>query len=376
METKRNRYGALDVFRGMAIVFMIIVNSPGSWSYVFRPLQHAAWHGFTPTDLVFPSFLFAVGAALSFSMNKWANWSNTEVLAKILKRTVLLFLIGYLMYWFPFFRLGQDWSISAFPIAETRIFGVLQRIALAYGLTAVLLHFLGAKQTYLVSAMLLVVYWAVLMHFGADGSNSLSLEGNAVRALDLHLFGAAHLYSGEGVPFDPEGLLSTLTCIANVAAGHATGVYLQRDKNEKNKRIDLMLLGATLFFVACVWSLAFPVNKKLWTSSFALLTISFDLMILGILLAFLPKGKRLPRWGRFFATAGKNPLAIYLLSQLLLTALFILPVGNTSVWEIIYNSAFVWMGAHLGSLTMALVYALFCWSVGYLMERKKVYWNV
>lgn len=137
-----------------------------------------------------------------------------------------------------------------------------------------------------------------------------------------------------------------------------------------------MLLGATLFFVACVWSLAFPVNKKLWTSSFALLTISFDLMILGILLAFLPKGNRLPWWGRFFATAGKNPLAIYLLSQLLLTALFILPVGNTSVWEIIYNSAFVWMGAHLGSLTMALVYALFCWSVGYLMERKKVYWNV
>ena len=103
METKRNRYVALDVFRGMAIIFMIIVNSPGSWSYVFRPLQHAAWHGFTPTDLVFPSFLFAVGAALSFSMNKWADWSNTEVLAKILKRTVLLFLIGYLMYWFPFF---------------------------------------------------------------------------------------------------------------------------------------------------------------------------------------------------------------------------------------------------------------------------------
>ncbi|MDC1494175.1 heparan-alpha-glucosaminide N-acetyltransferase domain-containing protein, partial [Schleiferiaceae bacterium] len=267
METKRNRYVALDVFRGMAIVFMIIVNSPGSWSYVFRPLKHAAWHGCTSTDLVFPSFLFAVGAALSFSMNKWANWSNTEVLAKILKRTVLLFLIGYLMYWFPFFRLGQDWSISAFPIAETRIFGVLQRIALAYGLTAVLLHFLGAQQTYLVSAMLLVVHWAVLMHFGADGSNYLSLEGNAVRALDLHLFGAAHLYSGEGIPFDPEGLLSTLTCIANVAAGHATGVYLQRDKNEKNKRIDLMLLGATLFFVACVWSLAFPVNKKLWTSS-------------------------------------------------------------------------------------------------------------
>lgn len=99
-------------------------------------------------------------------------------------------------------------------------------------------------------------------------------------------------------------------------------------------------------------------------------------MILGILLAFLPKGKRLPWWGRFFATAGKNPLAIYLLSQLLLTALFILPVGNTSVWEIVYNRAFIWMGAHLGSLTMALVYALFCWSIGYLMERKKVYWNV
>lgn len=376
METKRNRYGALDVFRGMTIIFMIIVNSPGSWSHVYGPLQHAAWHGFTPTDLVFPSFLFAVGAALSFTMKQWKNWSPSVVWAKILKRTALLFLFGYLMYWFPFFKLGQDWTVSSFPIGETRIFGVLQRIALAYGITAALLHFLGTKSTYLIAIILLPLYWIVLMVFGAQGLDPMSLEGNAIRALDLYLFGPSHLYAGDGIPFDPEGLLSTLTCIANVAAGHAAGVHVQRDKNEKNKRIDLMLLGTTLFFVAYVWHLAFPINKKLWTSSFALLTIGLDLLILGFLLTLLPKDKMLPRWGRFFETAGKNPLSLYLLSELVLITLSLLPVGETNLWGSVYSKGFAWMGANLGSFLMAVVFALLCWSVGYIMDKKKVYLKV
>lgn len=376
METKPIRFGALDVFRGMTIVFMIIVNSPGNWSFVYGPLLHAEWHGFTPTDLVFPSFLFAIGTAMSFSMRKWTGQPGSEVAKQILKRTGLLFLFGYLMYWYPFFRLDLAWNISAFPISETRIFGVLQRIALAYGVAAVLLHFTGKKWTYSLVLLSLPVYWFLLVTYGIEGLDPLSLEGNAVRALDLKLIGANHMYMGEGIAFDPEGLLTTLPSIANIVAGYAAGLFVQRERDEKNTRIDLTLLGASVCLVALVWNLAFPINKKLWTSSYALLTIGLDLVILGLLMWFLPKDKKLPGWGTFFQTAGKNPLAIYLLSELALITLYTLPAGTSSAWEWTYSNGFSWMGARLGSFAMAAVFSLSCWAFGYWMDRKKWYWRV
>jgi predicted acyltransferase len=376
METKPIRFGALDVFRGMTIVFMIIVNSPGNWSFVYGPLLHAEWHGFTPTDLVFPSFLFAIGTAMSFSMRKWDGQPGGEVAKQILKRTGLLFLFGYLMYWYPFFRLDLAWNFSAFPIGETRIFGVLQRIALAYGVAAALLHFAGKKWTYALVLLSLPVYWFLLATYGIEGLDPLSLEGNAVRALDLKLIGANHMYMGEGIAFDPEGLLTTLPSIANIVAGYAAGLFVQRERDEKNTRIDLMLLGASLCLVALVWNLAFPINKKLWTSSYVLLTIGLDLVILGLLMWFLPKDKKLPGWGRFFQTAGKNPLAIYLLSELALITLYTLPAGTSSAWEWAYTNGFSWMGAKLGSFAMAALFSLSCWAFGYWMDRRKWYWRV
>jgi len=339
-------------------------------------LLHAEWHGFTPTDLVFPSFLFAIGTAMSFSMRKWAGQPRSEVAKQILKRTGLLFLFGYLMYWYPFFRLDLAWNFSAFPIGETRIFGVLQRIALAYGVAAALLHFMGKKWTYALVLLSLPVYWFLLVSYGIEGLDPLSLEGNAVRALDLKLIGANHMYMGEGIAFDPEGLLTTLPSIANIVAGYAAGLFVQGERDEKNTRIDLMLLGASLCLVALVWNLAFPINKKLWTSSYALLTIGLDLVILGLLMWFFPKDKKLPGWGRFFQTPGKNPLAIYLLSELALITLYTLPAGTSSAWEWTYTNGFSWMGAKLGSFAMAAVFSLSCWVFGYWMDRRKWYWRV
>ena len=376
METKPIRFGALDVFRGMTIVFMIIVNSPGNWSFVYGPLLHAEWHGFTPTDLVFPSFLFAIGTAMSFSMRKLAGQPGGEVAKQILKRTGLLFLFGYLMYWYPFFRLDLAWNFSAFPIGETRIFGVLQRIALAYGVAAALLYFAGKKWTYALVLLSLPVYWFLLATYGIEGLDPLSLEGNAVRALDLKLIGANHMYMGEGIAFDPEGLLTTLPSIANIVAGYAAGLFVQRDRNEKNTRIDIMLVGGSVCLAVIVWDLAFPINKKLWTSSYVLLTIGLDLVILGLLMWFLPKDKKLPGWGKFFQTAGKNPLAIYLLSELALITLYTLSAGTSSAWEWVYSNGFSWMGAKLGSFAMAAVFSLSCWAFGYWMDRRKWYWRV
>ncbi|MDB5241590.1 MAG: rane protein, partial [Spirosoma sp.] len=208
------RFLSLDVFRGLTICFMIIVNTPGSGATPFAPLLHADWHGFTPTDLVFPSFLFAVGNAMSFAMKKYSSIGTSAVLAKIAKRTALIFLLGYLMYWFPFFRLTKSGDVTSFPISETRIWGVLQRIAVCYGIASLLVYFFSFRTVILLSIVFLVGYWLILLGWG-NTADPFSLAGNAGSQLDLFLFGESHLYHGEGVAFEPEGLLSTLPAIVN-----------------------------------------------------------------------------------------------------------------------------------------------------------------
>src|ERR1700744_1461470 len=158
MTATSQRSLALDIFRGMTVCFMIIVNTPGSEIYTFSPLKHAAWHGFTPTDLVFPSFLFAVGNAMSFAMKKWETQRQAAVLGKIFKRTLLIFLLGYLMYWFPFFRQDDNghWAFS--PISHTRIMGVLERIALCYCFASLLIYYASTRTVYVVAGLLLIGY--------------------------------------------------------------------------------------------------------------------------------------------------------------------------------------------------------------------------
>lgn len=235
MNLVKERFLALDVFRGMTICFMIIVNTPGSGAIPYSPLEHATWHGFTPTDLVFPSFLFAVGNAMSFSFMKYAQAGNAAFLKKILKRTILIFLLGYLMYWFPFFRLNPVGEIIAAPISNTRIMGVLQRIALCYFFASLLIHYLSPKRVIAVSVVLLIGYWLLLLGFG-DSSQPLSMLGNAGLYLDKFLMGNSHLYHGEGIPFDPEGWLGTLPAIVNVVVGFFAGKFLQ----EKGKSFEAL----------------------------------------------------------------------------------------------------------------------------------------
>jgi len=186
------RFKALDVFRGLTVCLMIIVNTPGDGSVSFSPLQHANWHGFTPTDLVFPSFLFAVGNAMSFVMLKWSNMPQSQVLLKIAKRTFIIFLLGYLMYWFPFVKY-QNGAYVAFPFAETRVFGVLQRIALCYGAAALMVYYLKPKTMYWLSAGMLLLYWGLAYWLAPAGADALSLEGNATAVLDKWLIGEAHM---------------------------------------------------------------------------------------------------------------------------------------------------------------------------------------
>ena len=369
------RFLALDIFRGMTICFMIIVNTPGNYATTFSPLLHAQWHGFTPTDLVFPSFLFAVGNALSFAMLKWTSLSQSQVLFKIFKRTVVIFLLGYLMYWFPFFQPDQSGVWHFKPFSETRVLGVLQRIALCYCLAALMVYYLKLRTSAIVSVIILVAYWPV-MHFFGTGPDPLSLTGNAALIVDRAVIGEKHLYHGEGIAFDPEGLLSTLPAVANVIGGVMVGTFLQKKGKTYEALTKLLLAGFTLFAIAYFWHLMFPINKKLWTSSFVVLTIGLDCMLLaGILYAvdFMYKTK----WSYFFGVFGKNPLFIYLLSEVLAIVLYTFRTGSGRSWfQALYESTFGYIGGKTGSLLFALAFMLTCWLVGWWLDKRKIYIRV
>lgn len=363
------RYQALDIFRGMTICFMIIVNTAGDYEHTFAPLLHANWHGFTPTDLVFPSFLFAVGNAISFVQPKWVSLPAGTVVGKILKRTFIIFLLGYLMYWFPFVQQGADgWQLK--PFSDTRVFGVLQRIGLCYGIVSLLVYFLKPRSVAVFTLLSLVAYKFILTGFG-----DLTLEGNAVLKLDAWLLGEKHLYHGEGIAFDPEGLLSTLPSLANVVIGYFAGVYIQQKGKTYEGLTHLLLAGASLLVLAYFWDSSFPINKKLWTSSFVLYTCGLDLLILSGII-YLTEFRKISTGASFFEVFGKNPLFIYLLSEVGVILMWELSIGKTPLYNWIYTTVFSHLGFYWGSLGFALWWMLTCWAVGWWMDRKKIYVRV
>lgn len=368
------RFLALDVFRGMTICLMIIVNTPGNGETTFAPLEHARWHGFTPTDLVFPSFMFAVGNAMSFAMRKWSEMNTGAVLAKIFKRTFIIFLLGFLLYWFPFVKYNDQHQLILAPLSDARIFGVLQRIALGYCFASLMLYFWGIRTTVITTIVILILYWPVLWYFGT-GPDPLDVHTNAVLRLDTWLLGTKHLYMGEGFPFEPEGLLSTFPSIGNVVAGYLAGRYIQQHGKTFEGLAKLFMAGFILFVIAFWWNYGFPINKKLWTSSFVLHTVGLDCMILSCIMYYVDFMGR--RTGvRFFEVFGKNPLFIYFVSELTVNILFMINIDGTSLYHWTYENIFSYPGAYIGSLLFAICYMLYCWTVGYFLDKKKIYIRV
>ncbi len=370
MTLTQNRYLSLDVFRGMDVALMIVVNSLGS-STTYSPLLHAQWHGFTLTDLVFPTFLFVVGNAMSFSQAKYESLGESSFLKKVFKRTLIIFLLGYLMYWFPFVGINESGEWFLKPISETRIFGVLQRIALCYAIASLVIHYFKLQGALIFSIVALVLYRLILFAFG-----DLTIEGNAGSKLDLWLVGESHLYHGEGVAFDPEGLLSTLPATVNVIAGYAAGLLLQRVGKNYEAIAKLMMIGSVLVVVALWWDLMFPINKKLWTSSYVLLTVGIDLLFLSILVFIIEIAQR-NKWTYFFEVFGKNTLFIYLLSEVFVILMWTFSVGDQSLYAWIYQTIFQsWAGDYNGSVLFALWVMFTCWAAGYWMDKRKIYVKV
>jgi predicted acyltransferase len=367
------RFLSLDVFRGITICLMIIVNSPGKGAQLYPYLVHAKWLGFTLADLVFPSFLFAVGNAMSFSMNKLETEGSGNFFRKVVRRTFLVFLIGYLMYWFPFFKEGSDGSWMFKPFGETRIMGVLQRIALCYFFAAIIVHYLSYRIQIFAGAIILLAYWLVLFWFG-DHGQELTMGGNAITKFDLLMLGEGHVYKKDIIPFDPEGILSTIPAIVNVLAGYWAGLFIQKKGKTFECLTGLMVASVVLITLALWWNLIFPISKKLWTSPFVLYTVGIDALMLSVLIYAV----EIRHWNfatNFFNIVGKNPLFIYLLSELLFITLTLikLPSGLTVFeWFSIEIFQTVFPGP-FGSFMTAIAFMLLCWLAGWWLDRRKIY---
>ncbi len=370
MQNKNQRYLALDVLRGMTVALMILVNNPGSWSHIYAPLEHAAWQGCTPTDLVFPFFLFVVGASMFFSFSKYGNALNKDSLVKILRRTLLIFAIGLFLNSFP------QWSTD---YSKLRIMGVLQRIALAYGFAALLV--LSVKRKYLpwLGASILLVYWGLIVFFGAK--DPFSLSGNPTIAFDGAMLGVNHLYKGFGTPFDPEGLLSTIPAIVTVLIGYQIGGMVKETEKAK-VALKLLLFGVAAIAAGLLWSFGFPISKPIWSSSYVLYTAGWASLTLALLI-WLIDVKGYSGWTSFFVVFGVNPLFIFAFSGLWARIIGRLihvtgddgKVVTASTW--LYHNLCVPVAGNLnGSLLYAIAHVILFWLLGYVLYKRKIFIKV
>jgi predicted acyltransferase len=384
---------ALDAFRGAAVALMILVNNPGSWQHLYPPLAHAPWHGLTPTDLVFPFFLFAVGNALAFVLPAYEAGPPARFWGKVLQRTAGIFAVGLLLNASPFLRWDPVTGELVWRSWETlRWMGVLQRIALCWGAAAVLVWAFGLRGAAWAAGALLVGYWVACVVLGA-AADPYSLEGFFGTAIDRAVLGAAHLYRGEGVPFDPEGLASTVPAVAQVLLGVLAGALL-RGRSPDHRTVSTLFLWAAAAGVAGYLAhLVMPINKKLWTSSYVLVTTALAMGLLATLVALIDLGGP-QRQGRGVLKAGlaavlpfgRNALFIFVLSGLVPRVLGLLrwPDGHDAEGRPRWITPLPWLyrtvfepltpfDPRLASLAMAVVQLAVYWALARWMDRRGLY---
>jgi predicted acyltransferase len=390
------RFYSLDVFRGATVAFMILVNNPGSWSHLYEPLAHAPWHGCTPTDLVFPFFLFAVGNAMAFVMPRLKAAGTSVFLKKVFRRSILIFAIGLFLNWSPFLKWSdgslvfKHWTDPNNPESGIRILGVLQRIAISYLFASLIVYFFRIRTIYFLCAILLIGYWLLTAYLGANG-DPYSLIGYFGTQVDKSILGIAHMYKGEGMPFDPEGLTSTLTSIVQVIFGYLVGSYIQQKGKTYEMLSGLFVAGCILIFAGFAWDMVFPINKKIWTSSFVLYTTGLAIMVLSVLIHAIEFKGAKGNWSKFFDVFGKNALFVFALSGFLpkLLPLFRWVDQVDEKGKTVYTSAFPWFYEHVckpltaftdnpknGSLLYAVCMIAFYWMIVYWMDKKKIYIKV
>jgi predicted acyltransferase len=366
--TTSDRLVSLDVFRGITIAGMVLVNNPGTWSNIYWPLEHAEWHGWTPTDLVFPFFVFIVGVAipLAFGRRTESGGSNRDLYLKIIRRTLIIFALGMFLNGFPYFHLST-----------IRIPGVLQRLAVCYLFASLIFLKTKVRTQIIVTLALLVIYCLLMTRLHAPGfaTGDLSKEGSLASFVDRVIFGP-HIWK-QGKVYDPEGLLSTIPAIATALIGVLTGQLLRTSKSQYEKVTKLFVAGACCVVIGWCWNPFFPINKALWTSSYVFFTAGLALQFLA-LCYWLIDIKKIQRWAKPFIVFGVNAIALYVGTGLMarLMGLIKLPWGSETIslqgW--IFQKLFLpWASPTNASLAYAIAFVLLWLGLMWILYSRKIF---
>ncbi|HKG45829.1 MAG TPA: DUF5009 domain-containing protein [Pyrinomonadaceae bacterium] len=365
--TETRRLVSLDVFRGITIAGMVLVNNPGSWEHIYWPLEHAQWHGWTPTDLVFPFFLFIVGIAipLAFANRLERGGSQRDLYIKIIKRTLIIFAIGLFLNGLPYFGL-----------AEYRIPGVLQRIAVCYFFASMIFLNTKVRTQIAITIGLLIFYWALVKLVPAPGyaAGDLTKEGSLPSYIDRVVFGK-HVWAQARV-YDPEGFLSTIPAIATTMIGVLTGHWLRTEKTRYEKAAGMFVVGAVCVALGWAWNSFFPINKALWTSSYVLFTGGLALQFLSLCYWLIDiKGYR--RWAKPFEVFGLNAIALYVVADLIAILLGTVKVGDGTLGGWIYTNVFAsWASPVNASLAFAISFVLVCLALMWILYHRRIFLKV
>ncbi len=379
---QNSRLLSLDILRGITIAGMIMVNNPGSWSYAYAPLRHAHWHGLTPTDLVFPFFMFIMGVSTFMSLRKFNFEPSKAAIGKIIRRTILIFVIGLALGWFGQLTrglaTGESFGVAATHFDTLRILGVLQRLALAYGFAALIAVLVNNKLLAWVIGILLVGYYLIL-RFGNGFDMS---EENIIAVIDKTLWGTGHMYKdttpeGVRIALDPEGLLSTIPSIAHVLIGFLFGKLIVAHRDNHTRVEKILIWGTILAFSGLLLQYGCPINKKIWSSTFVLVTTGFAAQLLGLLIWIIDIHQK-EKWSRFFHAFGVNPLIVYVFAGVLANLVSNIRFSyrgefaslKSFTYEVLLRP---WAGDYFGSLLYALLFITVCWLFGYILYKKNIY---
>ena len=368
----KERLISLDVFRGITIAGMVLVNNPGSWSTIYWPLAHAEWHGWTPTDLVFPFFLFIVGVAIPIALGKRvdAGGSKRDLYWKIARRTLIIFALGIFLAGFPYFNLST-----------IRIPGVLQRIAVCYLCASVIFLNTKVRAQIIIAIALSIVYWLLMTQVPAPGfiAGDLSKDGSLASYIDRAIFGP-HIWR-QGKVFDPEGLLSTIPAIATTLMGVLTGQWLRTDKPAYEKAAGMFAAGVVCMVIGWMWNPWFPINKSLWTSSYVFFTGGLALLFLA-LCYWIIDIRKYTAWTRPFVVFGVNALVLFVASGVMARLLGLIKVSAPDGNQIplqswIYRNAFLsWLPPYRASLAYAIIFILVWLGLMWTLYRRRIFIKV
>lgn len=398
----KNRFYSLDIFRGSTVALMILVNNPGSWSHIFAPLEHANWQGCTPTDLVFPFFLFAVGNAMAFVIPKLQEQSSANFFKKIAKRSIIIFIIGLLLNWLPFFYWQQNELVLkpwAFMNTDAqgnvfedgiRIMGVLQRIAICYFIVSIMAFYFKPKYLIYISIAVLLLYWWICWYWG--NTDPYSLAGFFGTRLDEWLLSKHHMLhldkvDGKIFHFDYEGIASTTTAIVQVLIGYLVGLFIINKGTTILTIKNIFLLGLSFLLIGNCWDFVYPISKKMWTSSYTIYTSGWALIVLSIMIYALEIKQMKNGLTNFFDVFGKNPLFIFVLSGFIPRVLSLIRIAEMDEkGNPIFLNPLSWFYHHIcknistdlrvGSLLYAIILIFFYWLIGYVLDKKKIYIKV